>query len=101
VAQVGDGRGAKLALGALDEEPVLLKEVEDSADVLQVSRPRVSMSSKKTGTKRRKNGRRTSFMRAWNITEALHNLKHDQELIEAICVWKAILAMSVALFRTC
>ena len=100
MSQVGDGRGAKLALGALDEEPVLLKEVEDSADVLQMSRPRVSMSLKKTRTKRRRNGRRTSFMRAWNVTEALHNPKHDQELVEAVCVRKAILAMSVAFIRT-
>jgi len=38
MAEVGNGGGVELALGALDEEPVPVEDVEDGTDMSKVGR---------------------------------------------------------------
>jgi hypothetical protein len=76
VAQVGDRRLAEHALAALDEELVASELDESDANMSQMFRPSLAVYEnviKKTRMNRRKKGRRTSFISAWNVTGALHS----------------------------
>jgi hypothetical protein len=71
--QVLDALLGEEALGALEVEVVVAQRGEDNANMLDVLRPRPAvdeMSSKNTRTKRRRKGRSTSFIRAWNVQGA-------------------------------
>jgi hypothetical protein len=76
VAEVGDGVGAERALGFLDEEAVLMENVEDGAYMMKMVGPCGAVDEyiiEENQPNWRRNGRRMSFMRAWNVTGALHN----------------------------
>jgi hypothetical protein len=73
VAEAGDRWRHEGALLALDVEAMGVQCLEDEADQLQVLQTRRAVNQdviKKNTSTNRRNGRSTSFMRAWKVVGA-------------------------------
>ena len=78
VSRVGQRGLTERALAALDENPMMPQLGEDSTKVANVICPCPAVNKdvvKKTSTNHRRNGRRTSFINAWNVARALQRPK--------------------------